>query len=112
MLAGVRYVLLVLAIPAALAAYLVTGTVLANLGLAGALGGLVVIFLPLLAAGLVSIPLIAPFIDAKAKQALADAPGARARAAADAAAKPRSKTRADATPDATHDEGADPPPRR
>lgn len=104
MLTVVRYVLLVLAAPAALAAYLVTGTVLTSLGLGGALGGLVVIFLPLLVAGLVSIPLIAPFIDAKAKQALADAPGARARAAADAQAKATETgvgTKAQATPDET-----------
>jgi hypothetical protein len=69
-----RYVLLVLAIPAAVIAYLVTGQLLVRLPLAGGIRDLLVIFLPLFVAGLVAVPFIAPFVDAKAKQALADAP--------------------------------------
>ena len=54
-----RVILLVLAFPVGLAAYLVTGTLLTNAGIAGGLGGLL---------------LVIPFIDYKAKQALADRP--------------------------------------
>ena len=78
-LGSVRYVLLVLAIPAALGAYLLTGQVLAGMALPASIGSLAVIFLPLFVAGLVAIPFIAPFIDAKAKEALANAPSARER---------------------------------
>ena len=73
-----RVVLLVLAFPVGLAAYLVTGQLLTAAGLAGALGGLVLIFLPLLVAGLCAVPLLIPFVDYKAKQALADRPSAAA----------------------------------
>jgi hypothetical protein len=82
-----RIVLLVLAIPVALGAYLVTGQVLAGMSLEGPMRELLLVFLPLFVAGLVAIPFIAPFVDMKAKQALADAPGARARAEAEARAK-------------------------
>lgn len=98
MLTGVRYVLLLLAIPAALGAYFLTGTVIAGLGLSGPIKELAVIFLPLLVAGLVSIPFIAPFVDYKAKQALANAPGAQARAAAEAKAKTTGAPKAGVTP--------------
>ena len=69
-----RVVLLVLAFPVGLAAYLVTGTLLTNAGIASGLGGLLLVFLPLFVAGLCAIPLIIPFIDYKAKQALAGRP--------------------------------------
>jgi hypothetical protein len=71
----VRYLLLVLAIPVAIAAYLITAQVLSGLALPSGLGDLLVIFLPLFVAGLCSIPFIAPFFDLKARQALADRPG-------------------------------------
>jgi hypothetical protein len=71
----VRYALLVLAIPVAIGAYLITARVLSGLELPSGLGDLLVIFLPLFVAGLCSIPLIAPFFDLKARQALADRPG-------------------------------------
>jgi flagellar biosynthesis protein FliQ len=78
-LGSVRYVLLVLAIPAALGAYLLTGTLIAGLATQGSLGQLALVFLPLFVAGLVAVPFIAPFVDHKAKEALANAPGARDR---------------------------------
>ena len=70
-----RVVLLVLAFPVGLAAYLITGSLLTSAGLAGAAGGLLLVFLPLLVAGLCALPLLIPFVDWKAKQALADRPG-------------------------------------
>ena len=82
---AVRYVLLVLAIPFAVAAYVLTGQVLTSLGVGGELGGLLIIFLPLFIAGLVAVPFIAPFVDYKAKQALADAPSRRDAGDADGA---------------------------
>jgi len=73
--APVRYLLLVVAIPVALGAYLLTGQVIAGLALPAGLHELLVIFLPLLIAGLCAVPFIAPFVDLKAKQALAARPG-------------------------------------
>jgi hypothetical protein len=69
-----RIALLVLAFPVGLAAYLATGALLTAAGLAGALGGLLLIFLPLFVAGVCAIPLLIPFFDFKAKQALANRP--------------------------------------
>ena len=69
-----RVVLLLLAFPVGLAAYLLTGAVLTSAGMTSGLGGLLLVFLPLFVAGVCAIPLIIPFIDYKAKQALADAP--------------------------------------
>ena len=92
-----RYVLLVLAIPVALAAYLLTGTLIAGLALPGSIGQLAVVFLPLFVAGLVAVPFIAPFVDYKAKEALANAPGARDRAEDDSEEPP--------TPPASSDPG-------
>lgn len=74
---AMRIVLLVLALPVGLAAYLVSGQLLIAAGLGSVLGGLVVAFVPLFVAGVVAIPFVAPFIDQKAKQALADAPSRR-----------------------------------
>jgi hypothetical protein len=78
MSAPVRYALLGLSIPAALAGYWLTGQLLFALGLETIAGGLLLVFLPLLGAGLCALPFIAPFFDHLAKQALADAPSRRA----------------------------------
>ena len=55
-----RVVLLVLAFPVGLAAYLVTGTLLTSAGLTSGLGGLLLVFLPLFVAGVCAIPLDHP----------------------------------------------------
>jgi uncharacterized membrane protein len=62
--------LALLSLPAGLGAYLLTGTAIAQFapGLAPTVVGL---FLPLLAAGLVMIPFIAPWFDRRAKADLA-----------------------------------------
>ncbi len=78
-----RVILLVLAFPVGLAAYLVTGQLLTAAGLAGVAGGLLLVFLPLLVAGLCAIPLLIPFVDYKAKQALAGRPSAAPSSPAD-----------------------------
>ncbi len=46
--------------------------VLTALGLAGSNGGVIVLFVPLLVAGLCMLPLLIPFFDRKAKQDLAE----------------------------------------
>ncbi|HEY3336546.1 MAG TPA: hypothetical protein VGK16_15035 [Candidatus Limnocylindrales bacterium] len=71
-----RILLLVLAVPVGLAAYLLTGSILIQLGFASVAGGLLLVFLPLLVAGLCAVPLLIPFIDFNAKQALANRPPA------------------------------------
>jgi hypothetical protein len=64
-------VLAVLSLPVGLAAYLVTGMILAGLSLPDGLSGLLTIFLPLFVAGLCMIPFIAPAFDSMAKRDLA-----------------------------------------
>ena len=66
--------LAVLSLPAGLIGYLVAGEVLTRLGIAGSLGGLLLVFIPLFAAGLCMIPFIAPLFDEMAKRDLAAAP--------------------------------------
>ena len=80
----IRVLLLAIAIPAAVIGYTLTGQVLSALPLPEAIRGLVLGFLPLLAGGLCAVPFLVPFVDYKAKQALAarpsngaDAPKAR-----------------------------------
>jgi len=72
--ASLRIFLLVLSIPAALAGYWATGQLLFATGLDSVGGGLLLVFLPLLGAGLCALPFLVPFFDHLAKQALADAP--------------------------------------
>jgi hypothetical protein len=67
-------VLLVLAVPAALLGYNVAVMILSALQLPAGIYDIAILFLPLLAGGLCSIPFIAPFFDYKAKQALANRP--------------------------------------
>ena len=67
-------VMLVLAAPAALIGYTVTAQVLSGMDLPGGVGGILIIFLPLFVGGVCAIPFLAPFVDFKAKQALANAP--------------------------------------
>ncbi len=69
-------VLLVLAVPAALIGYNVAVLVLSALPLPAGIGDLALLFLPLLAGGLCAMPFIVPFVDYKAKQALANRPPA------------------------------------
>lgn len=66
--------LAILSLPAGLAGYLVAGTVITNLGLAGDVGGLLVVFVPLFIAGLCMVPFIIPLVDEMAKRDLAAAP--------------------------------------
>jgi hypothetical protein len=75
MVQPMRYLLLALAVPVGIGAYLLTAQLIVASGIAGGMGDLLVIFLPLFVAGLAVIPFIAPFVDYKAKQALANAPG-------------------------------------
>ena len=67
-------VLLVLAVPVAIAGYWIATQLVAALPLPDGLRGLALLFLPLLAAGLCALPLIAPAFDHLAKQALANRP--------------------------------------
>lgn len=70
----IRVLLLALAVPAAVIGYSLAGQVLAALPLPEAARGLILGFLPLLAGGLCALPFLVPFVDAKAKQALAARP--------------------------------------
>ena len=67
-------ILLLLAIPASLVGYFATAQVLTSMGMTEGIGAILLIFLPLLVAGLCALPFLAPFVDFKAKQALANAP--------------------------------------
>jgi hypothetical protein len=67
-------VLLVLAIPAALVGFAVATQLLSSIDLPEGIRGLLLLFLPLLVAGLCALPFLIPFVDYKAKQALADRP--------------------------------------
>lgn len=77
----VRVVLLALAIPAAVLGYTLAAQVLSAMPLPEAARGLILGFLPLLAGGLCAVPFLVPFVDYKAKQALAarPSPGADAQ---------------------------------
>ena len=60
-----------LALPAGVAGYLVTGMVLSALSLPDGLSSLLLIFLPLLVGGLCMVPFLMPLFDAMAKRDLA-----------------------------------------
>jgi len=80
-------VLLVLAMPAGAVGYLVSGGILAGLGLQQVAGGLLVMFLPLLVGGLCMVPFLIPFFDRMAKRDLAAHRASQDADAADAARK-------------------------
>jgi len=61
----------ILSLPAGVVGYLVTGMVLSGLSLPDGLGGLLLIFLPLLVGGLCMVPFLMPLFDAMAKRDLA-----------------------------------------
>jgi len=69
-----RVILLVLALPAAVLGYLVAGSLLAILPLPDDVRTIVLLFVPLLAAGLCATPFIAPAFDHLATRALAERP--------------------------------------
>jgi type III secretory pathway component EscR len=83
----VPVILLVLALPAGAVGYLVSGGILAGLGLQQVAGGLLVMFLPLLVGGLCMVPFVIPFFDRMAKRDLAAHRAAQETEAADAARK-------------------------
>ena len=66
--------LLALAIPAAVVAYTLAAEVLSAMSLPETARGLILGFVPLLVAGLCAVPFLVPFVDYKAKQALAARP--------------------------------------
>lgn len=66
--------LLVLALPAAIAGYAGASWVLGAIPLPDGLRTLVLLFVPLLAAGLCALPFLVPAFDHLAKRALADRP--------------------------------------
>lgn len=65
-------VLLVLSLPAGIIGYALGARLVSGLSLPSGIGDLVILFVPLLIAGLCMMPFIIPFIDRKAKQDLAD----------------------------------------
>ncbi len=79
--------LLVLALPAGIIGYAVAARLVSGLELPSGIGTLVILFVPLLVAGLCMMPFIIPFIDRKAKQDLADYRASQASAAPDADGK-------------------------
>ena len=68
-------ILLVLAVPVAVAGYLAGAAVLGALPLPGSIRDFLVSFGPLLVAGLCTVPFLVPFFDRMAKRDLAAAPG-------------------------------------
>jgi hypothetical protein len=64
-------ILLILSLPAGALAYVVSANVLAGLPLPSGLGNFLVLFAPLLIAGLVMIPFLIPWFDRRAKADLA-----------------------------------------
>lgn len=64
-------VLVVLALPAGFAGYLIGIQVMAALPLPEDAKGILVVFVPLFVAGLCMLPFIVPFLDRRAKQDLA-----------------------------------------
>jgi hypothetical protein len=75
-------VIALLALPAGIAGYLVTGMILSGLDLPDGLSGLLLIFVPLLVAGLCMLPFLLPLVDAMAKRDLAAIEAEKARGAA------------------------------
>jgi hypothetical protein len=75
--------------------YIVTAQILARLSLGGGVGDLVMLFVPLLAAGLVMMPFLIPYFDRKAKQ---DLEVIRQRKAAEAADSAEAADDPEATP--------------
>lgn len=73
--------LAVLSLPAGAVGYIVTAQILGRLSLGGA-GDILMLFVPLLVAGLVMLPFLIPYFDRKAKQ---DLEVIRQRKAAEAA---------------------------
>ena len=67
-------VLLVLAVPVAIAGYWIATQLVLAMSLPEGLRSIALLFLPLLAAGLCALPLIAPAFDHLAKQALDNKP--------------------------------------
>ena len=84
-------ILLVLSLPAGIIGYTVTArlvsALVSGLALPGGIGDLVILFVPLLVAGLCMMPFIIPFIDRKAKQDLADYRASQASSSPDADGK-------------------------
>ena len=80
-------VLLVLALPAGVIGYAVGAWLVSGLSLPAGMHDIVVLFVPLLIAGLCMMPFIIPFIDRKAKQDLADYRASQASSATDADGK-------------------------
>jgi hypothetical protein len=66
--------LALLSLPVGLVAYFVAGEVLVRLGIVGGAGGLLLVFVPLFAAGLCMMPFVIPLVDEMAKRDLAAAP--------------------------------------
>jgi hypothetical protein len=64
-------VLLVLALPAGLLGYVLGAQLMTALALPDQVRGILVLFVPLFAAGLFMLPFVVPFFDRKAKQDLA-----------------------------------------
>ena len=79
--------LLVLALPAGIIGYAVGARLVSGLSLPSGMQDLVVLFVPLLIAGLCMMPFIIPFLDRKAKQDLADYRKTQASNAPDANGK-------------------------
>ena len=65
-------ILLVLAFPVGAVVYIVTGRVLESLALPDGAKEFIVLMAPLFVAGLVMLPLLIPYFDKKAKEALAE----------------------------------------
>ena len=87
--------LAILSLPAGAVGYIVTAQILARLSLGGGVGDIVMLFVPLLAAGLVMMPFLIPYFDRKAKQ---DLEVIRQRKAAEAADSAESADDPEATP--------------
>lgn len=64
--------LLVLSLPAGVIGYAIGARLVSGFSLPAGIGDLVILFFPLLIAGLCMMPFLIPFIDRKAKQDLAD----------------------------------------
>ena len=80
-------VLLVLSLPAGVVGYAVGARIVSGLSLPSGIGDLVILFVPLLIAGLCMMPFIIPFIDRKAKHDLAEYRASQASTAPDADGK-------------------------
>jgi hypothetical protein len=78
--------LAILALPAGAIGYVVTANVLSGLGLGAGAEGILLIFIPLLVAGLCMAPFLLPLFDRMAKRDLAELAAHRAEQAAVATA--------------------------